>query len=443
MRSTSRICALALSFCLVTAACGGGADASNPGTPGTPSAPSTPGTPASVDGAVPNEVLVRLASTAELPAMLAQYGLTLLDQFGSRPIYRLRASAADTQPLVEQLRADARVIYAEPNGLHQTPEGRRFSTWAIGGDSGTYATQWNTRALRLPEAHTVSTGSGITVGLLDTGVDPNHPALAGRLLPGFDFVDFDADPREGGSVGDWGYGHGTHVASLIAQVAPAARIMPVRVLDPQGMGNVWVLAEGLLHAVDPDGSPATDDGADVINLSLGTTRRTELLEDILERVTCGDDFDDDDDDGDTDVVRCAAQGGTVVVAAAGNSGDETPHYPAAETHDGALAVAANGEAGALAAFSTRGDWVHVSAPGELIYGAVPGGAYGVWNGTSMAAPMVAGAAALLRAANPQWEPSDVTNQLRSTGVALCGSTLKQIDAAAAVTGTSGPGFVCR
>lgn len=434
MRPLIWICAFALG--LFTAACGGGGEAGA-------TTKTTTATTADADGAVPNEVVVRLHSAADLPAVLAQYQLTLLDQFGRRPIYRLRAGVADTRPLADQLRADSRVVYAEPNFEHQAPESRKRASWAIGGDAQTYATQWNTQALRLAEAHAIATGASVTVAVLDTGLDPAHPVFAGRLVPGFDFVDFDADPREGGAAGDWGYGHGTHVASLVAQVAPAARIQPLRVLDAQGKGNVWVLSAALLYAVDPDGNPATNDGAAVINLSLGTTRRTNLLEDILERVTCGDDFDDDDDDGDEDVVRCASQGGSVVIAAAGNSGDTTPHYPAAEEHDGALAVAANNEAGQLATFSTRGDWVDVSAPGELIYGAVPGGAYAVWNGTSMAAPMVAGAAALLKSRHPQWKPSDVTNQLRSTAIALCGSSLKQIDPAAALAGTSGPGFNCR
>ena len=440
----------AVSLCLLAAACGGGDDtapqppAAAPAPPPT-APPAPPPAPAVPEGAVPNELVIRLLDAADLPAILAQYQLTLIDQFGRRPIYRLRASVVDTQPLADQLRTDARVVLAEPNYFHQAPESRKRSAWAIGGDAGVWATQWNSRALRLPEAHSLATGAGITVAVLDTGLDPDHPVFSGRLALGFDFVDFDADSREGGAPGDWGYGHGTHVASLVAQVAPGARIMPLRVLDAQGLGNIWVLSDALLHAVDPDRNPNTNDGAQVINLSLGTMRRTDLLEDILERVTCGDDYDDDDDDADDDVVRCAAGGTAVVISAAGNSGDGTVHYPAAERHNGALAVAANTERGELASFSTRGDWVQVSAPGELIYGAIPGGAYAVWNGTSMAAPMVAGAAALLRQRHPQWQPSDITNQLRSTGIALCGSNLnqKQIDPAAALGGTSGAGFACR
>ena len=100
---------------------------------------------------------------------------------------------------------------------------------------------------------------------------------------------------------------------------------------------IWVLAEGLRYAVDPDGNPNTNDGATVINLSLGTLRRTQLLEQIVAEVACANDDDDDDDDDD----RCHTTGGAVVVAAAGNSGDSMPQYPAAEAVEGTVAVAAS------------------------------------------------------------------------------------------------------
>ena len=419
------------------AGCGGGGDAPLPAERKFAASASTPGL-----DAVADEVVVKLHRSSDLEALLGAYPLTLVGQFGQRPIYRLRIAVGAGEPvsLAQQLAADARVKYAEPNFLDQTPESRRAHVWAVGGDSGQYATQWNAQALRLSQAHAVSTGAGVKVAVLDSGVDASHPALAGRIVAGFDFVDFDPVAAEEGTVGDAGYGHGTHVASLVAQVAPQAAIMPVRVLDRSGIGNIWVLAEGLLHAVDPDRDPATNDGVGVINISLGTLRPTNLLRDIVRVVTCEDD--DNDDDADADSTRCRNFRGAVVVSAAGNSGDQTRHYPAAEHVPGAIAVAASSQAGTLASFSTRGDWVKVAAPGELVIGALPGGGWGVWSGTSMAAPMVAGAAALLRAADPGWKPSDVTGKLQSDGRALCLTGLKQIDPAKTLTGVSGVDIAC-
>lgn len=438
---------------LLAAACGGGGDEpaviqrEAPATVGALALSDETRSDAQSDAAQPDEalsgeVLVKLVDGGQLQSLLAQYSLMLLDQFGARPIYRLRANpGSDVEALVEQLASDPRVRYAEPNLMYSAPEGGRFPIWAIGGDAVTYAAQWSGGALRLPEAHMLSRGEGATVAVLDSGADAAHPALAGRLVPGFDFVDFDADPAEFGTDGDSGYGHGTFVASLVAQVAPAARIMPIRVLDRHGAGNVWVLAEALLHAVDPDGNPATDDGAKVINLSLGTIRKTALLEDVIDVASC--EADDENDDDADDRERCSAFGGAVVAIAAGNSGDSTPHYPAAEEDQpGALAVAASAADGRLASFSTRGDWVHLAAPGELVHGAVPGGRWAVWSGTSMAAPMVAGAAALMVARYPGWKASDIASMLKSSGRVLCGTGLKQVDAAAALGGTSGSPASC-
>jgi subtilisin family serine protease len=306
----------------------------------------------------------------------------------------------------------------------------------------------------------------VRVAVLDTGIDASHPALAGRLaraadgsILGRDFVDDDLDASEAGSRADAGFGHGTHVAGLVALAAPGARLMPVRVLDAAGRGNTWVLAEALAWAVDPDGNPATDDGAHVINISLGTTRRTELLKTVAELADCSFDDDEDDDDYDDagfddDRARCALGHAAVVAAAAGNGGSDTEQqFPAAEPVTGVLGVAASTEARRIADFSNAGSWIQISAPGELIVSTVPGGGWGTWSGTSMAAPLVAGTAALVLQTLPpggdaglpaprQWSTEQVAKRLTDRSVALCGSSLRQLDAAGAVTDEQTPDAPC-
>jgi subtilisin family serine protease len=411
-----------------------------------------------VDAAAPAEVVLQLRPGQSIAPVATANGLSVIAQFGSRPIYRLRVGVGDSvDAAVERLRSDPRVYWAEPNLQGQSPESRRCSVWTIG-EASDYAAQWAPGALRLAAAHGASQGDGVRVAVLDTGVDLTHPALAGRLLAGRDFVDPGTSPREEGSVDDAGFGHGTHVAGLVALAAPRARIMPVRVLDPGGQGNAWVLAEALGWAVDPDNDPATDDGAHVVNFSLGTLRPTRLLEIAVRIASCDIDDDGDEDDFedprfDADRERCARRHGAVVLAAAGNSGSATERqYPAAEAKAvpivGALAVTASNVQSRLASFANSGDWIHVAAPGEGITSTIPGGGYGTWSGTSMASPLAAGVAALVIASgsgpDPQgfnglrsWAPGDVAKRIEDRTGKLCGTGLRQVDAYAAVVDTSG------
>jgi subtilisin family serine protease len=457
-----RLSLAALAVAAALGACGGGGD---------PSAPDSRAGGSSMDP-LAADVVVKLRPGSAVADVASRHGLTVVDQFGRRPIWRLRvAPEASADAAVTALRADPGVVFAERNVASETPEGlRRNTVWAIG-EPGQYAAQWAPAALRLSLAHAQTVGTGIRVAVLDTGADLDHPALAGQWLRdsrgaivGRDFVDDDAAPAEGGrrdpnDPANAGYGHGTHVAGLIALTAPGARLMPVRVLDAAGRGNSWVLAEAIAWALDPDGDPATDDGAHVINLSLGTTEPTDLLRAAVAIASCA--FDDDDDDDfadagfDDDRTRCGQNRAAVVLAAAGNGGSPDERlYPGAEQVKGSLAVTASRESRNLAPFANSGGWIALAAPGEAITSTVPGGGWGVWSGTSMAAPWAAGVAALVLTTEPpsgglagqsgprRWTPEETTKRLVDRTRPLCNESLKQVDAAAAVRDEPAPDPGC-
>lgn len=459
MPSPSRLTLMSVAL-LSLAACGGG---------GGPTA-GADRTPADAGGAGGPELIVRVGAV-DVASLAASNGLTVVDQFGRRPIWRLRLPAGgDATAVLERLRVTPGVLNAELNQQSQTPEARaRNAVWAIGGDAGTYASQWGPAAIGLPQIADAAPGTGVRIAILDTGVDLTHPALAGRLarradgrVLGRDFVDADDDPSEAGTRADAGHGHGTHVAGLAALTAPGATLMPVRVLDSQGAGNLWVLAEALAWAVDPDGDPRTDDGAHVINLSLGTAQPTDLLRLITASVTCGDDDDDDDEDDDGTVddderdaaLRCAAGHGAVVMAAAGNDGsDSVLNYPGAEGVPGSRAVTASNAQRQLPGFANRASHIKLAAPGEQVISTVPGGGWGVWSGSSMAAPWASGVAARVLGTLPpggddsrptlrQWRPEDVAKRLEDRSALLCGTSIRQLDAAAAVWDQPGDDTPC-
>jgi subtilisin family serine protease len=243
------------------------------------------------------------------------------------------------------------------------------------------AQQWNLDLIESDAAHGTSTGAGAVVAVVDSGVQADHPDLAGRLAPGADLVDGDGTPQDGN-------GHGTHVAGIIgaatgngvgiASVAPGATILPIRVLGDDGSGSTDQVAAGI------DRARAL--GADVINLSLGS-------EVPLVGAMGGDAIDA--------AIRRALQAGIVVVAAAGNNGVPVCEQPAAA--DGLICVGAIDRRRQRSFFSSFGSGLAVVAPGgsalpaagEDILSTYPPSGYQELAGTSQAAPHVSGVAALL------------------------------------------------
>ena len=242
---------------------------------------------------------------------------------------------------------------------------------------------WHLEAVRAEEAWGVSTGAGVQVAVLDTGVDATHPALRGRVLEGLDAATgLPLPPDAAESLGEM---HGTHVAGLAVGegvgVAPEALLRPVRVFSPNYVGDFRV-AQAIVWAVDQ--------GARVINLSFGGTAYSYLLH---------------------EAINYALERQVVVVAAAGNQGSVARFYPAGLP--GVIAVGAADGQGRPAWFSNRGSWVGVWAPGVRIYSAVPGGGYSLLSGTSMASPIVSGIAALIKARNSFMEPFHVYQALKA------------------------------
>jgi len=367
---------------------------------------------------VPDEVLVKLNPSADRRAFMAMNHLKFPEkgivQIDNQPIYRFKITDGRS-PLdkASKLKRDRRVVYAEPDYVGNLPEAQQRSSWVVG-DADGYAQQWAPTALRLPEAHSVSRGAGIIVAALDTGVDVTHPALIDHLIPGYDFIDLDDNPSELMYSYGSAYGHGTHVAGLVALAAPDAKILPLRTLDANGVGTIWTQALALRYAMNH--------GADVVNLSFSFKHPSKLLDNILSQLTCSPSIDAD--------CHALTRPGAIVVAAAGNTGTNVPEYPAADLVPGVLAVGASTEENTLATFSTYGSWVRVAAPGERIVSTLPGGSYAAWSGTSMATPLTAGVAALARAVYPALRPKDAMMLIVYTAAPLSGPVPLRVDAAA-------------
>jgi len=248
------------------------------------------------------------------------------------------------------------------------------------------------KAIGLDYAHDFYTKGQpqIKVAVLDTGIDTNHPELRHCLVPGYDFVDIINGASQ--FLGDYlGYdedpmdevGHGTHVAGIIAGaglqmppgVVPECKIIPVRVLGAMKKGSAKVGA-GLVDNINTGIKWAVDQGADVINMSLGIKHVGGGLP--HERV-----------------VDYAKSKGTVIIAASGNDGTTEKYYPGSLKH--VIAVGAlNQEMNQVASYSTYGEQVDFVAPGTSIYSTYIGGDYAFSTGTSHASPFVAGAAAMLK-----------------------------------------------
>ncbi len=262
-----------------------------------------------------------------------------------------------------------------------------------------YGRQWALEKIDAPHAWPLSKGSGVLVAVLDSGVDLDHPDLDGKVR-----TDIDYDYINGDDVAQDDNGHGTHVAGIIAAETDNAQgvaglgwetqIVPYKVLDNDGNGTT----SGIVDAI----YAATDAGAKVINMSLGSAPGAGPCSNFTTLQAA---------------IDYAYDHGVLVVVAAGNDSDDASTVvPANCAH--VLTVSSTDSDDSLSSFSNTGSVIDVSAPGGFIYSTVLDDSYTYMSGTSMATPYVAGLAALVFAAHPAYTPDQVASAILDRAVDL-------------------------
>lgn len=343
------------------------------------------------DEFVPGELLVKFKPTVGVQdnrGKLARVNGAVVETKPAIDVLRVKIPKGREWTAMNALRTRADVEFVEPNYIARV--------LAIPNDSS-YSSQWGLKGnTEFEIAWDVTQGNGnIIIAVVDTGIDLDHPDFnctvlggASKLTAGVSFV-------EGTSSADDDFGHGTHVAGIagactnnltgIAGAAPHARLMPVKVLNSSGSGSYSDVANGIIYAADQ--------GAKIINLSLGGEYSSSTV---------------------ADAVQYAQDRGSLVIASAGNYANQGNPviYPAA--YPAAMAVAATDEFDNWAYFSEFRPYVEVAAPGVYIYSTLHSANYGSLSGTSMAAPHVAGLAALIWSVDPGLTNDQVRQKIQAT-----------------------------
>ncbi|MCC7139269.1 MAG: S8 family serine peptidase [Planctomycetes bacterium] len=377
--------ALAASAALLAACGGGGGGGGGSSGGGDPPASTT-------------QILVSAASLDDLEHLCDDKGARVIGPVEGTSYYLVEIpDGVDADDFLEDMDDELEVEDAEKDEGVGFPEGEG-TTVPVFVDEGFDAitAQATLDAVGVPQARARGRrGAGVVVAVVDTGVDASSPALAGHLLPGFDFVDGDANPADvangadddGDGAVDEGVGHGTFVASLVLAVAPDASILPVRALNSDAVGTASTVARAIAWAVA--------NGADVVNLSAGL--RVQLL-------------------SVQQAIANAKNAGVPVIAAAGNRALSSPDFPASASD--AFCVTSVTLARAKAPFASWGSAVDLCTPGVDVLGAHPRSPTGLarWSGTSFSTAIVTGGFALLRGADGGASSESLLQRLESTSV---------------------------
>jgi subtilisin family serine protease len=335
---------------------------------------------------VPGRLLVgrRDAMDADLlTAIWRQHGAVERRRVTPLGLHVIEAPEASIEAIRQSLVRTALFDYVEPDYYAEVA--------ATSPNDPSYLAQWHLPKIGSSDAWTRTTGSAsVVVAVVDSGVYAAHPDLAPKLIAGWNFVKSNADTADV-------IGHGTEVAGTVAAatnngigvagVSWGSLVMPLVVVDNTNFAAYSDIAAAIQYAVDRN--------IRVINVSIGGASPSSVLQ---------------------SAVDYAWSRNALVFAAAMNNGQATPYYPAACLH--AVAVSATTEQDRLVSFSNYGSWITLSAPGTDILTTMNGGGYGYVNGTSFAAPIAAGVAALALAVNPHLSNQEVLSALKQSADAI-------------------------
>ncbi|MBB5173641.1 S8 family peptidase [Texcoconibacillus texcoconensis] len=339
---------------------------------------------------IEHEAVVKLTEIANEMEWLKQQNVKKVDDHD--PYIVVRDESQPTDSFVKSLQQDEEIEWAEPNYLYhkQQNDNETFrDQFSLPNDEFYAPYQWNLHQIDMEEQGwelDEEEMNDVSIAIIDSGVDPDHPDLEEKLTAGYNAFTHDSTFHDEN-------GHGTHVAGVataitnnvegIAGVGWENPLLAVKVLDEQAEGDAMSIADGIRWAVD--------EGAEVINLSLGDHHDSEVLH---------------------DAIRYAYDNDVVLIAATGNENVSTPMYPAA--YEEVLAVSAVDINDKKAIFSNYGNHVDVTAPGEHIPSTFLNKQYMMMSGTSMASPHVAGLAGVIRIKDSSLNNEEIYDIIRES-----------------------------
>jgi thermitase len=348
------------------------------------------------------EYLVKFKSTG-YSQMMSMHGFAIKDLNNDADLMKVDIPKANLVNVVAQLYQNGGIEYIVPNF--------RVHAFTAPLEPQALAAQWHLAKINAEKAWAKAGNRGsrkITVAVIDTGVDYNHPSLVDNMLPGYDFHQDDADPMD--TTGAQNPGHGTHCAGIIGAtgvqeggtigISPEVSIMPIRFLGENGGGDLNNGIKAIDYAISKK--------VDIISASWGASVSRSQAKPLLE------------------AIERAEKAGVIFIAAAANDGknnDKTEVYPANANFENFMSVAASGPNDEKPQWSNYGQkMVHIASPGLNIMSTIPNGKYEKMSGTSMATPLVSGLVAFLKAQDPTLTGAQVKAILQTTGAPVSIST---------------------